>query len=418
MTLEFWLWMVMVFGAGNPKIWTIIKETETPERAYYRLKEDDRTDIFELNARHKSAINSVSMDHVEKVLENCRKKDISVTFYGDGKYPSRLAGIYNPPAVLFYQGHIEILEEYLPITVVGTRKPSEYSVRAANQICSDLAKAGVVIVSGFAVGLDSTAHRAALLSGGRTVAVLGCGIDVNYPKNNADAKKYIIRKGLVLSEFLPGTEPYPRNFPVRNRIMSGISQGTLVVQAPEKSGSLITAELALEQGRTVFCIPPADIFDNRYAGVVKYLRDGAVPVFSYLDIVNEYYHAYTHKLETSVLFESSDNGDDSVFFGEKSEPDEHAEKKMRREKAPEKKENREPDQAEKTVQEKPAPRDFSSLDGLELKIAVLMSQEHQMHIDAIIERLDADESEVASAVTMLAIEGYITRFSGQIYGIL
>lgn len=418
MTLEFWLWMVMVFGAGNPKIWTIIKETGTPEKAYYRLKEDDRTEVFELNSRQKSAVKSVSMEHVEKVLENCRSKDISVTFYGDGKYPSRLAGIYNPPAVLFYQGHIEILEEYLPITVVGTRKPSEYSVRAANQICSDLAKAGIVIVSGFAVGLDSAAHRAALLSGGRTVAVLGCGIDVSYPKNNADAKKYIIRKGLVLSEFLPGTEPYPRNFPVRNRIMSGISQGTLVVQAPEKSGSLITAELALEQGRTVFCIPPADIFDNRYAGVVKYLRDGAVPVFSYLDIVNEYYHAYTHKLETSVLFESSGNSEDSVFFGEKSDTDTGEERKVRRETAPEKKENRKPKMEEKVTPADNEKRDFSLLDGLELKIAVLLSQEHQMHIDAIVERLDADESEVASAVTMLAIEGYVTRFSGQLYGIL
>ena len=425
MTLEFWLWMLMVFGAGNPKIWAVIKETGTPEKAYYRLKNNENTEKFSLNARQKAAVQSVTLEQVDMVLDICAKKNISVTFYGDGKYPSRLAGIYNPPAVLFYQGHINILEEYLPITVVGTRKPSEYSVRAANQICTDLARAGAVIVSGFAVGLDSAAHRAALLSGGRTVAVLGCGIDVDYPKNNADAKKYIIRKGLVLSEFLPGTEPYPRNFPARNRIMSGISEGTLVVQAPEKSGSLITAELALEQGRTVFCIPPADIFDNRYAGVVKYLRDGAVPVFSYLDIVNEYYHSYTHKLVTSVLFESSQSTADSVIFGEKAASEEAAGGGMYKEKSkdtvPKNKENRKTeaeDKSEDVKQAEPVNRDFSSLDGLELKIAVLLSQEHQMHIDAIVERLDADESEVASAVTMLAIEGYITRFSGQCYGIL
>ncbi|MBQ8724320.1 MAG: DNA-processing protein DprA, partial [Oscillospiraceae bacterium] len=198
-----------------------------------------------------------------------------------------------------------------------------------------------------------------------------------------------------------------------------------VIRTPEKSGSLITAELALEQGRTVFCIPPADIFDNRYAGVVKYLRDGAVPVFSYLDIVNEYYHSYTHKLVTSVLFESSQSTADSVIFGEKAASEEAAGGGMYKEKSkdtvPKNKENRKTeaeDKSEDVKQAEPVNRDFSSLDGLELKIAVLLSQEHQMHIDAIVERLDADESEVASAVTMLAIEGYITRFSGQCYGIL
>ena len=429
--LEYWLWMVMVFGAGNPKIWNVIQIAKTPERAYHILQDSAQQEKFSLTARQKRAVKSMAMEQVQKVLENCQKKEISVTCYGDEMYPSRLLEIYNPPAVLFYQGDMQTLEDYIAITVVGTRKPTEYSVHVADAVCSDLARAGVVIVSGFAVGLDSAAHRAALLARGRTVAVLGCGIDVEYPRTNASAKKYITRKGLLLTEFLPGTEPLPKNFPLRNRILSGVSQGTLVIQAPERSGSLITAELALEQGRNVFCIPPADLFDNQYAGVVKYLRDGAIPVFSYLDIVNEYYHSYPHKLMTSVLFESSQNTGESVFFGEKnprsvrngdSHKEEREAEKTASEETQEKKEQKEKKEtaAEEKTEEKQKHKhkDFSSLDGLELKIAVLLSQEHQMHIDAIVERLGADESEVASALTELAIGGYATRFSGQCYGIL
>ncbi|MBQ8687496.1 MAG: DNA-processing protein DprA [Ruminococcus sp.] len=426
--LKYWLWMVMALGAGNPKIWTVIQAAETPERAYHILQDAAQQEKFSLTAWQKRAVRSVTMEQVEKVLENCRRKEISLTCYGDALYPSRLLEIYNPPAVLFYQGDIRILEEYPAVTVVGTRKPTEYSVRVADSICSNLARTGIVIVSGFAVGLDSAAHRAALLARGRTVAVLGCGIDVEYPKNNAGAKKYITKKGLLLTEFLPGTEPHAKNFPLRNRILSGVSLGVLVVQAPERSGSLITAELALEQGRNVFCIPPADLFDNQYAGVVKYLRDGAIPVFSYLDVVNEYYHSYTHKLMTSVLFESAQSAEESVLFGEKSAKPQYAAKRQKTETAPEEripeekqKKDKEETAAEETAEEAVKTqehKDFSALDGLELQIAVLLSQEHQMHIDAIVERLGADESEVASALTELAISGYATRFSGQCYGIL
>lgn len=429
--LEYWLWLIMVFGAGNPKIWTVIHVSKTPKRAYYILQDENQRQRFDLTEVQKRAACSITLDKVRAVLENCEKKNISVTYFGDSVYPSGLKSIYNPPAVLFYQGNIEILEEYPTLTVVGTRKPTEYSVRVANWICSELAQAGVVIVSGFAIGLDSTAHRAALLSRGKTVAVLGCGIDVDYPRDNASAKKYIIKNGLLLTEFLPGTEPFPRNFPIRNRILSGISRSTLIVQAPERSGSLITANLALEQGKTVYCVPPADIFDNRYAGVVKYLRDGATPVFSHLDILNEYYAEFAHKLKPSILFETSNSMDDSVFFG----TDENEEKKTgtsskkksfdENEDPSEnndiKKEKKEENVADKMQQESSGDmkiKDFSALNGIELDIAVLLSQEHQMHIDAIVERLGADENEVASALTELIIEGYVFRFTGQCYGIL
>lgn len=428
--LEYWLWLVIVLGAGNPKIWDIISITKDPERAFHVLQDETQRQRFNLNEVQKRAVCSTSMDQVKATLENCEKKNISVTYFGDELYPSSLKSIYNPPSVLFYQGNIGILEEYPTLTVVGTRKPTEYSVRVTNWICSELAKAGVVIVSGFAIGIDSAAHRAAVLSRGRTVAVLGCGIDVDYPRDNASAKKYIIRKGLILTEFLPGTEPYPRNFPSRNRILSGISKSTLVAQAPERSGSLITANLALEQGKTVYCIPPADIFDNRYAGVVKYLRDGATPVFSHLDILNEYYAEFAHKLKPSILFEASDSVDDSVFLGTEDrdlKKNRSSDKKKKASKSKnssdEKSEKKEKEenvtlQSESVNDENRKIKDFSSLNGLELKVAVLLSQEHQMHVDNIVERLDANEDEVASALTELSINGYVVRLKGQCYRIL
>lgn len=428
--LEYWLWLVIVLGAGNPKIWDVISVTKNPERAFHVLQDETQRQRFNLNDVQKRAVCSTSMDKVKAVLENCESKNISVTYFGDDLYPSSLKSIYNPPSVLFYQGNIGILEEYPTLTVVGTRRPTEYSVRVTNWICSELAKAGVVIVSGFAIGIDSAAHRAAVLSRGRTVAVLGCGIDVDYPRDNASAKKYITRKGLLLTEFLPGTEPYPRNFPSRNRILSGISKSTLVAQAPERSGSLITANLALEQGKTVYCIPPADIFDNRYAGVVKYLRDGATPVFSHLDILNEYYAEFAHKLKPSILFENSDSVEDSVFLGSDDKDTKKGgmsskKKKDLKNKKSSEEQNEKGDKEENLAvslepktDENRKIKDFSSLKGLELEIAVLLSQEHQMHIDTIVERLNANEDEVASSLTELSINGYVVRLKGQCYRIL
>ena len=152
-----------------------------------------------------------------------------------------------------------------------------------------VAKRGFAVVSGFALGLDSAAHRAVLKEDGCTAAVLASGLDVEYPKDNESAKKLIAKNGVVISEYLPGTRPDRSSFQNRNRIISGLCFGTLVTEAAEGSGALITADHAVEQGRCLFCIPPGDIFDKRYSGVIKYLREGAVCTFSHLDIIYEYH---------------------------------------------------------------------------------------------------------------------------------
>ena len=165
-----------------------------------------------------------------------------------------------------------------------------------------MAAAGAVIISGCALGIDTFAHQGALLGKGKTIAVLGCGLDVDYPPANHELKKQILETGgALVSEMPPGEETFPKIFPIRNRILAGLALGVVVVQAPERSGSLITAEHAIEQGKEVFCVPPYSIFDASFTGVIRYIRDGAIPVFRAEDVLAEYAGAYANKLDVSRM---------------------------------------------------------------------------------------------------------------------
>lgn len=174
--------------------------------------------------------------------------------YSSPAYPARLREIFDPPLVLFARGNVELLSSVC-VGVVGTRRPTAYGVAAAKRLSFDLAGAGVTIVSGMARGIDTAAHLAALEAGGGTIAVFGCGVDVVYPAENRKLAERIAERGLLLSEFAMGTPGYPQNFPVRNRIVSGVSAGVLVVEGAQYSGSAITAKLAADQGREVFAVP-------------------------------------------------------------------------------------------------------------------------------------------------------------------
>jgi len=203
----------------------------------------------------------------------------------DADYPANLKEIQDPPAVLFCLGDLEP-RDLVAIAVVGSRAASPAGMCFTERLCTDLASSGVTVVSGFAVGIDAAAHRGALRGGGRTLAVLGCGIDVPYPRPHADLRKKVVEKGALLSELLLGTPPAPAHFPQRNRIISGLSLGVVVVEAAHRSGSLITARFALEQGREVFAVPGmARHF--RSVGPHGLLKQGAKLVESAEDILEE-----------------------------------------------------------------------------------------------------------------------------------
>jgi DNA processing protein len=221
----------------------------------------------------------------KEILTWAAKEQCSVIPYGSQKYPALLSEIADPPIVLYALGSLKPLQ--MPgIAIVGSRRPTLYGLQAARSLASELAERGICVVSGLARGIDAAAHGGCLQTGGSTLAVLGCGIDTVYPPEHRQLKEKIAASGTVLSEFPPGTPPAPHNFPIRNRIISGLSLGSVIVEAREKSGSLITARLALEQNREVFAIP-GNIFSPSSFGPNFLIKQGAKLVQSWKDVMEE-----------------------------------------------------------------------------------------------------------------------------------
>jgi len=261
-------------GIGNRRAMELVTLFHTPEAA---LKAPAGEVASALNVPLQVGRQVVkagrSMEAAEKKLAAAERCGARVVTFWDEEYPERLKGISDPPALLYVRGENSPLYQYA-VAVVGTRTPSEHGRRMAVRIARELATTGVTVVSGMAMGIDSLAHEGALSAGGRTIAVLGSGVDVVYPPSNRQLYERIIAQGAVFTEYPPGTGPDRHHFPQRNRIISGLSLGTVIVEAGAKSGALITAKLALEQGRELFAVPGA-AGDMKSAGVNQLLRDGA-----------------------------------------------------------------------------------------------------------------------------------------------
>jgi DNA processing protein len=219
-------------------------------------------------------------------MEKLKKSKIEVLTIKDKNYPGLLRELADPPAILYYKGKLPKKNDFL-VSIVGSRACTSYGRQVAEELAYNLAKEGITIVSGLALGIDSIAHKAALQAKGKTIAVLGCGLDIIYPYTHKRLAEEIIKKdGAIISEFSLGTPPLKPNFPMRNRIISGISKATIVVEAALKSGALITAKSALEQNREVFAVP-GSIFNPNSEGCNNLIKMGAYPVTSYEDILSE-----------------------------------------------------------------------------------------------------------------------------------
>ena len=252
-----------------------------PQELYEALHDPD---CENMSPAQKKRANQYTLQDVQKYLDYCEKNQIGLLSWYSEYYPEQLRTIYNPPALFFYRGNPAFLKNENMLTIVGTRNPSEYSLYAAKRLCRELAAESFTLISGFALGLDTAAHEAAIEQGVPTIAVLGCGLDQNYPKGSRMLKEQIAETGLVLTEYFPGMTPKGSHFPVRNRILAGLGEAVLVTEARKDSGCLITANYACEQGKPVFCIPPSDIYNPRYSGQIKLIREGAFSVFSKEDL--------------------------------------------------------------------------------------------------------------------------------------
>jgi DNA processing protein len=220
-------------------------------------------------------------DMASRIREDCAAAGIRLVPIGAGDYPEGLRAITDAPLVLYLAGADVPLED--SVAVVGSRAPTQPGREFAGELARDLAAAGWTVVSGMARGIDAAAHEGALRGGGKTVAVLGCGVDVLYPPEAGRLRSRILEQGALVSEYPPGTPPLPRHFPARNRIISGISRGVVVVEAPSRSGALITARLALDQGREVMAVPGNPLFPHT-AGSNRLIREGAEPVTGAADV--------------------------------------------------------------------------------------------------------------------------------------
>lgn len=297
-TKEVWLWLLLVMNPHNPKTAELLEHYDSAEELACAIRDGicpGLSDAEKMRARN------IRSREVRQLMEECAAKDIRIITLDDPEYPSLLKNIYSPPVVLFVRGTLACLDDEVSLAVVGPRSPSEYAVRAARMLCGNLAKIGTVLVSGLAVGIDTVAHSCAVEHGVPTIGVLACGHLVNYPAENELLKQRIVEGGgAVISELLPHAGVEGRYFHERNRIISGLGLGTLVVEASTRSGCLITANHAIEQGRDLFCVPPSDITRESCAGVVPFLRDGAIPVFDYLDIVHEYMYHYFSRVDKEL----------------------------------------------------------------------------------------------------------------------
>jgi len=283
-----WLALRMTPGLGTRTAVQLIEMFKTPE-AVFRASRSELEAAGTSSGLAQSIASGCAFDDAVTQQQKMAEAGAVVIPLTDPRYPVRLKEIFDPPPLLFARGRVELMGE-LTLGVVGTRRPTAYGIAAAARLAKDLAGAGLTIASGMARGIDTAAHRAVLEvgleAGGNTIAVFGCGVDEVYPAENRKLAETIARDGLIVSEFPMGAPPYPQNFPIRNRIIAGMSLGVLVIEGGEYSGSAITAKLAAEQNREVFAVP-GNITSKMSWGPNLLIKQGAKLVQEWNDVVVE-----------------------------------------------------------------------------------------------------------------------------------
>ena len=393
--LKYWLWLTTRKSLGARSAWLVAKYFPSPEAAYSA----DPWEYQQIEGlRSVEPLLDKDLSVPERILRQCYEKGISILTVQDAAYPDRLRASNDPPVVLYYKGILPDLNGPA-IGVVGTRKASVYGLTQARRMGYGLARCGCTVISGGAKGIDSEALRGALTGGSPVIAVLGGGVDVVYPQENRHLFRSVEQNGCLLSEYPPGTKPYGGNFPVRNRIISGLSLGILVVEAPEKSGALITADHALEQGRDVFTLP-ANVGVDSCSGNLKLLREGAIPVCDAWDILQEYESRYPGILSWQPMGDPK-GGALTPGVEPETEPPKPAE--------------------EKKDIDKPKSRAYIDLNEVmdtlspdERALAQLL-QDGPMHIDDLADRTQLGAGRALASLTLLEVKGIVRRPSARMY---
>lgn len=279
----YWYWLSVIPGIGSKKIKSLLEYFKTPYNIYNANEEDYKKSGIISGRDIANIMESKKDSHIYENYFTFAKMGIGIVTPADDEYPKRLRQLYDAPSCLYYMGSIPP-EDRPSAAIVGSRSASEYGRGIAQKLGSELAQAGVSVISGLAAGIDACGHAGAIKGGGKTYAVLGCGVDICYPAINRGLYEEIIKTGGILSEYPPGTKPHPGQFPVRNRIISALCDAVVVVEARKRSGSLITVDQALEQNKEVFAVP-GRITDKTSEGCNHLIQMGAGVVTETKDIL-------------------------------------------------------------------------------------------------------------------------------------
>ena len=299
----FWIWLNRACTPGTATFDLLLRAFGSP----YEIYDADEARLREVLAKYDKDLSRLlnkDLEAATRILTFCNAEGVTLIPYDDPRYPAALRTIPSPPTLLYCRGILPQLNGRLSVAVVGTRKMSEYGKRMTFEIARDLARAGAVVVSGLALGIDGVANAAAINGGGETVAVLGSGIDVIYPAVHAKLAEAVMRHGALITEFPPGTRPEGRNFPIRNRIISGLAQATAVMEADLHSGALITARKARQQDRRLYALP-GRVDEAGSEGPSMLIRDGARILTSADDILTDFEKVFSDKINIFRLLERS-----------------------------------------------------------------------------------------------------------------
>ena len=408
--LVHWIWLATRSGISDRIKAEMVRAYRDPEALYF-ADPGSYTQIEGLTEEGAAALKDKDLHQARQILEDCHRLKLGILTYQDAAYPSRLKNISDPPLVLYYKGRLPEFDAAPVIGVVGTRSASPYGLTAAKRLGYQIAKCGGMVVSGMAFGIDGMAMRGALTAGGTAIGILGCGADIVYPASNRTLFRDTEDYGCILSEFPPGTPPAKWTFPKRNRIISGISCGVLVVEAPEKSGALITANLAAEQGRDVFVVP-GNIDVPTFVGSNRLLRDGAMVVSHGWDILSEYQHQFPDRVR------KDSGGDRQMAYADEAEAENNRQKVAEPVKHLKKKKNVK-EAKEKIAIDKEETSHYSDVNDIRPKLSeteqliVAALGEGERLVDDVIAQTGLPTGKLLATLTMLEVKGVVKRLPGR-----
>ena len=412
--LVHWIWFAHRPAVTDRMKRALLHHFREPEDVFFA--DSDALDIVDgLTEDAKESLGDKNLTGPEEILEYCRNHQIHLLTYRDAAYPARLKHIADPPVLLYYKGTLPDLDGSPVIGVVGTRKATAYGLTSAKRLGYQIGSCGGILVSGMAYGIDGMAMAGALTAGQCTVGVLGCGVDIVYPLSNRALFRDVEQYGCILSEFAPGTPPLKHHFPKRNRIIAGLSCGVLVVEAPEKSGALITAGLALEQGRDVFVVP-GNIDVPTCVGSNRLLREGAIPVSSGWDVLSEYEAQFPGKVRKNTAPAHQRAYPDELPVPEPQEKRtekvaQHTQKPERKGPAKEKSEKKPIDKGTSApyIDLKDKQPALSSQEA----VIVQLLQRGERLVDDVIAETGMTTGKLLACLTMLELKGVIRRLPGK-----